>query len=215
MNRISKQLLKIAREINALDEEGDGSGFQVFHDQENHEQEMLDKAQKQGKKYILHHKEGNLWRIQACKDLNTIISPALDIKKGDFGGLIQSEKNLSHDGGCWVLDGGRVYGNAKIYDDALIGNARIYGNAQIYDRAAVNGSWVRGDAKIHGMASVNDSLIYDRAQIYGMTTVRNNVKIYDDAKVYHLGKVIYISDNAKIHGNAIVTYNVKGQVITE
>ena len=68
MNKISKQLLKIAREVKALDEEGDGSGFQFYHDQENNEQERLDMAQKQGKKYILHHKEGNLWRIQACKD---------------------------------------------------------------------------------------------------------------------------------------------------
>ena len=37
MNRISKQLLKIAREISALDEEGDGSGFQVFHDMDNYD----------------------------------------------------------------------------------------------------------------------------------------------------------------------------------
>ena len=29
MNRISRSLLKIAREINALDEEGDGGGFQL------------------------------------------------------------------------------------------------------------------------------------------------------------------------------------------
>ena len=97
MNRISKQLLKIAREVSALDEEGDGSGFQIWHDHENAEQERLDIAQKQGKKYILHHKEGSLWRIQACKNFG-------GVKKGDFGGLIASEKNLSHDGNCWVYN---------------------------------------------------------------------------------------------------------------
>ena len=86
MNRISKQLLLIAREIKALDEEGNGSGFQLWHDHENAEQERLDIVQKQGKKYILHHKEKGLWRIQACKDFS-------DVKKGDFGGLIQKEDN--------------------------------------------------------------------------------------------------------------------------
>ena len=86
MNRISKQLLLIAREIKALDEEGNGSGFQLWHDHENAEQERLDIVQKQGKKYILHHKEKDLWRIQACKDFS-------DVKKGDFGGLIQKEDN--------------------------------------------------------------------------------------------------------------------------
>ena len=44
MNRISRELLSIAREISALDEEGDGSGFQFYHDQENNEQERLDMA---------------------------------------------------------------------------------------------------------------------------------------------------------------------------
>ena len=44
MNRISKQLLKIAKEVNALDEEGDGGGFQMQHDHENREIERLDIA---------------------------------------------------------------------------------------------------------------------------------------------------------------------------
>ena len=44
MNKISRELLKIAREVKALDEEGD------------EQKEMLNRAQKEGKKYILHHK---------------------------------------------------------------------------------------------------------------------------------------------------------------
>ena len=153
MNRISKQLLKIAREIKALDEEGDGSAFQPYHDYENAEQERLDMAQKQGKKYILHHKEGRLWRIQACKDLR-------DVKKGDFGGLIESEKNLSHKGDCWVYD------NAKVYDNACVfGDACIYGTAKVYNRAKVG----------------QQAHIFDRAQIYGEAMVLcGTVKRSDD-----------------------------------
>jgi len=53
----------------------------------------------------------------ACKDFD-------DVKKGDFGGLIKSEKNLSHDGNCWV------YEDAWVYDDAQVSdNAKVYGFA--------------------------------------------------------------------------------------
>ena len=40
----------------------------------------------------------------ACKDFG-------NIKKGDFGGYVESEKNLSHEGNCWVYDGAKVYGD--------------------------------------------------------------------------------------------------------
>ena len=139
MNKISKQLLKIAREIKALDEENS----------------ELDIAQKQGKKYILHHKEEGttLWRIQACKDF---VCQGEQIKKGDFGGLISKEENLSHDGNCWLFDNARVCSIAKVYenacaqDDAIITNrSSVYGDAVVFGRAKI-----KGNAKIHGNAKV-------------------------------------------------------------
>ena len=42
------------------------------------------------------------------------------VKEGDFGGYVQSEKNLDQDGTCWVYDAATVMGNAKITDDAQI-----------------------------------------------------------------------------------------------
>ena len=202
MNRISKELLKIAREITALDEEGDGSSFQILHDQDNFEQNQLDMAEKQGKKYILHHKDGNLWRIKACKDFN-------DVKKGDFGGLIQSERNLSHEGNCWVYDSAQVYDyaqvydNAKVYERALVCyNAQVYDNAQIFGRACIF-----ENAQVYGNAKV-----YLNAQVYGQA------KVYDSAQVYDYAWVsgdASVCGNAKIHGEANVDYDVKDQEITE
>ena len=64
-----------------------------------------------------------LHRIKALKDFN-------DVKKGDLGGWIEKEDNLSHDGNCWVYDNARVYGDANVFDDAHVyGNAKVYGNA--------------------------------------------------------------------------------------
>ena len=48
-----------------------------------------------------------LYRIEALRDFGYV-------KKGDKGGFIEKEDNLSQNGNCWV------YGNAKVYDDAVI-----------------------------------------------------------------------------------------------
>lgn len=40
------------------------------------------------------------------------------------GGWIESERNLSPFGDCWVFDDAKVYDDARVYD-----NAKIYGDA--------------------------------------------------------------------------------------
>ena len=53
-----------------------------------------------------------------------------NVEKGDLGGYVKKEDNLSHSGNAWVYDNARVYGNAQVYGDAEIsGNARVYGDA--------------------------------------------------------------------------------------
>ena len=132
--KIANELVKIAKNLIALDEEGDGSGFQTLHDLDNFYQDQLDAAERQGKKYILHHKEGNLWRIQACKDFG-------DVAKGEFGGLIEKEANLSQEGDCWVYDNAWIYDDAQIFGNAKVcDNASIFGNAQIYGDVWVYGA---------------------------------------------------------------------------
>ena len=220
--KVAKELVKLAKNLIALDKEGDGSGFQMQHDYENREQDLkkleqdrLDRAQKEGKKYILHHKEGVLWRIQACKDfINKSIN--IKIRKGDFGGYVESEKNLSHDGDCWFFDNAvvnqqaKVYGKAWVQDNALItDNAQVYGNAWVSDKAVVS-----GEAKVYGNAWV-----FRRAQVYGNAKVYENAQVLGDAKVFEgahvYGKAI-IGRQALIHGNAKVDYKVvKNQEITE
>ena len=49
-----------------------------------------------------------LYRIRALQDFS-------NIKKGDLGGYIESENNLSHNDDLWVYKNAKVYGNAEIY----------------------------------------------------------------------------------------------------
>ena len=81
-----------------------------------------------------------LYRVKALKDFG-------DIKKGDLGGYVESEKNLSHEGNCWiyndawVVDNALVSENAKIYDEVLmLENAIAYGNAIIKEDYIIYGN---------------------------------------------------------------------------
>ena len=114
-----------------------------------------------------------LYRIEALKDFG-------EIKKGDKGGFIESEDNLSHKGNSWVYDDACVYDNALVTDDALVyDNARVYGNAWLYDNARVCGyAWVADNARVYGDANVcDDSSVFGSACVYG------NARVYGDALV--------------------------------
>ena len=52
-----------------------------------------------------------LYRIEALKDFG-------DVEKGDKGGFIEDEHNLSHDGNSWVYGNGMVCGDAKIENNS-------------------------------------------------------------------------------------------------
>lgn len=67
-----------------------------------------------------------LHRIEALKDFG-------NVKAGDKGGFIESEKNLSQDGNAWVyrdvlyICEHRVYREACVYGEACVsGSARVY-----------------------------------------------------------------------------------------
>jgi carbonic anhydrase/acetyltransferase-like protein (isoleucine patch superfamily) len=117
------------------------------------------------KKYELGQKEHGLYRVIALRDFG-------DVKKGDEGGFVESEDNLSHEGNCWVSGNARVsgdawvrgeavvYGNAWVSGDALVsGNARVFGNAKVYGDTMVYGDAVlSGNARIYGNAVVDGNI---------------------------------------------------------
>lgn len=114
-----------------------------------------------------------LHRIKALKSFG-------NINEGDWGGWIESEKNLSQDGYAWVYGDAVVGGNATVY-----GNAKVGGDAWVYGDAVVGGNaTVGGNAKVGG-----DAKVYGDARVYGNTTVKDNAEVYGNAT---------ISGNAKV-----------------
>ena len=129
-----------------------------------------------------------LYRIQALRNFNKV-------KKGDIGGYIEKEENLSHKGSCWVYD------NAKVFEDAkVVGHAKVYGNAIIEEKAIlVDNVEVSGNARVYGHAVITDSVI-----ISNNSLVHGNATIGDTAFI--MGNV-HILDNASIRGNAHISGN--------
>ena len=81
-----------------------------------------------------------LYRIRAVRAIK-----AFGVKKGDLGGYVEKEENLSQSGNAWVSDNASVYGDASVSD-----NASVYGDAWVYDNA-----WVSDNASVYGDARVS------------------------------------------------------------
>ena len=96
-----------------------------------------------------------LYRIRALRNIGMV-------KKGQLGGFIEKEYNLSQDGESWVG-----------------GNAWVFMNAQVKDNATVS-----GDAIVFGRAKIlNDAIVTDNAKVYDNTRVINNAAVYGNVKI--------------------------------
>lgn len=105
-----------------------------------------------------------LHRIEALRDFGYV-------RAGEKGGWIEKERNLSHEGSCWIGD------NAKVYDDARVSeNAKVLESGEVYGITAVCGNvvvcgkakvgdagWLGGDAIICGdviIHSLKDYIVF-------------------------------------------------------
>ena len=123
--------------------------------------------------------ERTLHRIRALIDIKGTF-----VRKGDLGGFLEKEENLSHEGNCWI------YNNACVYADARVsGNAHIYGDALIYDNTHVSGNtWVFGNARVSGKAHV-----YGNAWVSGNVTISDKYELSNNAYVKSADDICYIS----------------------
>lgn len=126
-----------------------------------------------------------LYRIKALVSFG-------NVKKGELGGWIEKEQNLSHFGNAWVGDNARVYENARVWQDAQVyDDAVVFGNAWISDKAQVCGhamvhddTWVCGSALVCYSARVcNNALVCGNAFVSNEAQVCGNARICGKAKI--------------------------------
>lgn len=136
---------------------------------------------KRNKKYKLVKRKsivtGNgtiLYRIKALKDFG-------NVKKGEIGGFVKSENNLSQEGNCWI------HNEAKVLDNAMVlGNAQVLDHVIIKDYATVSDSaCIKGsNVLISGKSHIYGAVIIDNSKITGECNIGGNVKI-DNSSIFN------------------------------
>lgn len=108
------------------------------------------------KKYELTKEEyhtycgSTLYRIRALKDFS-------DVKKGDLGGWVETEANLSQHNDCWIYDDAKVYDNAHVED-----NSKLYNRVRVSEDASIV-----GDSKLTEYVKISGNTIIDSSIITG------------------------------------------------
>lgn len=99
-----------------------------------------------------------LRQIRALKDFG-------DVSKGDIGGWIEDERNLSHEGSCWVNKNAMVYEYARVEDNAKIDDfAKVFGHATIGESCTVS-----DNAKVcGGVILLGDMAVCANARLSGV-----------------------------------------------
>ena len=120
--------------------------------------------------------ERTLYRIRALRDFS-------DVKKGDLGGWVSSEDNLSQEGDCWIYNEAKCMDSAKIYD-----NSTMYDYSEMYDY-----SIMRGDSEMH-----NYTEMHDYSKMYSYSKMYDNAEMHDNSKMY---------GNSTMYGNSMMCGN--------
>ena len=136
-----------------------------------------------------------VFRIKALQDFgNTKTSYLGIVEKGDLGGFVERECNLSQYSKSWIRDEAVALGTSTVSGNAILRkDGIIKDNVEVSDNAMIEGI-VSDDSEISGNAIVRGS-------------VSGNSNISDNAIVSVSGSV---SGNSNISGNAIVNGKVRG-----
>ena len=139
-----------------------------------------------------------LYRIRALKDFS-------NVEKGDLGGWIQSEDNLSQKGYCWIYDNAKCMDDARMYD-----NSRMYDDSVMYDYSAIlDDSRMYDNSEMHDYSVMYDySAIFDNSRMYGHSVMYNDSEMHDCSKMHDYSRMYGSSemcgksemfDNSEMH----------------
>lgn len=172
------------------------------------------------------HGDKKVFRVQALKDFN-------DVKKGDRGGYVESEDNLSFEPGdnSWVYDESIVHGDGKVEKDSV-----VYKNTEVEDSRITNASNVSHNSNIKNSrisgstvqnaetfyANIKDSELSHEVKVKNSrvenSQVENGSEVYNskmkdstlvnDAKISKGTSIINVTlDDEKLEGSTVKDYD--------
>lgn len=146
-----------------------------------------------------------LFRVRAIRDVPNyyVRYGTVDAAEpGDLGGWVESEYNLSQEGGCWIYPNVVVYGKARVTGDALVGRAGdVEGMVVICGEAHVGGEASVGNAPKVDMTIRDHAVIDGEAEVVDVDLVCGHAHVYGEAKV---NKGLCIGGKAIVHGHSTI-----------
>ena len=135
-----------------------------------------------------------LHRIESLKDFTLINGK--EIHKGDLGGWVENENNLSQEDLCWIYEECKMYENARRSGNSIgYGNSRQHGNSQQY-----GDSQQSGNSKQFGHSlQLGRSLQFGNSQQYGNSHQYGNSQQYENSQQFGHSRQ---SGNSKQFGNS-------------
>lgn len=133
-----------------------------------------------------------------------VLASGKNVHKGELGGYIESEHNLSKQGICWVGGSAIVFGEAQVLEEA-----EVSGHAMVKDRAVVKGrAVIFGHAVIEDQAQVmGKASVYGKAKVQEQSKVGNRAIIKDRVRVMQsaqVGQYVQLGGDVRVVGNAIL-----------
>lgn len=142
-----------------------------------------------------------MYRIRALKDFS-------DVKKGQYGGYVESEDNLSQLGNCWI------------YDNSIVGSgSRVLDNAIVKDSSKViNGSEISDDAIIEKGSLIDESsVVCDRSRVISSLVTESSAVIYssivNEDSMVEQGSTVFnaiVGPNTRIRNGAVIQFDING-----
>lgn len=163
--------------------------------------ENLENDVRKEKKYeitdIAHPRYPWLHRIRALRLVPDGEGDRTTVREGDLGGFVQSEGNLSQEGGCWIYENAACCEEAVVEKEARLfgyavakGSALITGDSRMFDK-----TWAEGNCCILG------GYIKDNAVISGDAAIRPNA-----------GGKPQITGNSRVYGTVCGRYIINDTI---
>ena len=142
---------------------------------------------------------GLVYRIRALKDFDTIYKP---VQKGDLGGWIASERNLSQEGRCWVFEECMMYGESRRTEHSVgYGHSQQYGCSEQHGNSKQSGySQQYGHSQQYGYSHQ-----YEHSEQYGYSQQTGRSQQYGHSQQYGTSEQYGRSrqyDHSQQHGSS-------------
>ena len=139
-----------------------------------------------------------MYRIRALKDFS-------NVKKGDLGGYVESEENLSQEGNCWIYDGSIVGLGAKVVEDAVVkGYSNVIEHSRISNNAIVEkDSVIKGGSSIKFNSRVINSMVVGESFV-AFSTINERSLIEQGSNIWYST----IGSNVIVKSGAVIRFDV-------